>query len=90
MTRTDPYGCLAILWLVERRADFVGISASFENASGDVVAERATDLLAQMARDGMQVPPMFIGHDAPPAPEPSAHLSPPVSAPCRRLWKRGR
>ena len=66
-TRTDPDDCLAILWLVKRGADIVGISTSFGNATIDVVAERTAALVAQMARDGMQVPPVFLGHDAPSA-----------------------
>ncbi|OYW61999.1 MAG: hypothetical protein B7Z31_01915 [Rhodobacterales bacterium 12-65-15] len=66
--RTDPDDCLAILWLVERGADIIGISTSFGNAPGDVVAERTAALVAQMARDGMQVPPVFLGHSAPAGP----------------------
>lgn len=66
-TRTDPDDCLAILWLSERVADIIGISTSFGNAPGDVVADRTAALVAQMARDGMQVPPVFLGHGAPSA-----------------------
>ena len=39
-TRTDPDDCLAILWLAERGVDIIGISTSFGNAPGDVVADR--------------------------------------------------
>ncbi len=77
-TRTDPDDCLAILWLVERGADIVGISTSFGNAPGDVVADRTAALLAQMALDGMPGPPVFRGLGAPTAP--AAPKSPGVTA----------
>lgn len=67
-TRTDPDDCLAILWLVERGTDIVGISTSFGNAPGDVVADRTAALLAHMALDGMTGPPAFRGLGAPTAP----------------------
>lgn len=67
-TRTDPDDCLAILWLVERGADIIGISTSFGNAPGDVVADRTAALVTQLALDGMPVPPVFLGHGAPSAP----------------------
>ena len=38
--RTDPDDCLAILRLVSRGANIVGVSTSFGNANGDVVAGR--------------------------------------------------
>ncbi len=63
--RTDPDDCLAILWLVKSGADIIGISTSFGNAPGDVVAEQTAALLAKMARDGMQGPPVFLGRGAP-------------------------
>jgi purine nucleosidase len=67
-TRTDPDDCLAILWLVGRGADVKGISTSFGNAPGDVVADRTAALVTQMARDGMQVPHVLRGHGAPARP----------------------
>ena len=67
-TRTDPDDCLAILWLVERGADVVGISTSFGNAPGEVVADRTATLMVQMAIEGLPVPPVLLGHGAPVAP----------------------
>ncbi len=67
-SRTDPDDCLAILWLVERGADIIGISTSFGNAPGDVVADRTAALVAQLALDGMPAPPVSLGHGAPAAP----------------------
>lgn len=64
-TRTDPDDCLAILWLVSRGVDIVGLSTSFGNATGDVVADRMAALVAQMAHDGLAVPPVFRGYGAP-------------------------
>ncbi len=66
--RVDPDDCLAIQWLVERSADVVGVSTSFGNAPGDVVAARTAALLAQIALEGLPVPPVFLGHGAPAAP----------------------
>ena len=63
--RTDPDDCLAILWLVARKADIPGISTSFGNASGKVVKERVQVLAAEMARGGLRVPPIFDGHAEP-------------------------
>lgn len=68
-TRTDPDDCLAILWLVERDADIIGISTSFGNAPGDVVADRTAALVGQLALEGLAVPPVFLGHNAPSAPD---------------------
>jgi len=67
-TRTDPDDSLAILWLVERRADIVGISTSFGNAPGDVVTDRTAALLVHMAIDGMPGPPVFRSLGTPTAP----------------------
>ena len=66
-TRTDPDDCLAILWLVEHGAHIIGISTSFGNASGEVVADRTAALLAQVALDGMPAPPVFRGYGTPSA-----------------------
>lgn len=65
--RTDPDDCFAILWLVSRRANIVGISTSFGNASGEVVQERVATLAANMTRGGLNVPPVFYGHARPPS-----------------------
>ncbi|WP_426031987.1 nucleoside hydrolase [Cypionkella sp. TWP1-2-1b2] len=62
--RTDPDDCLAILWLLSHGADIAGLT-SFGNANGDIVADRVAALVAQMALDGMSVPPVFRGHGAP-------------------------
>ncbi len=77
-SRTDPDDCLAILWLVERGADIVGISTSFGNAPGDVVEDRTAALVAQLALDELPIPPVFLGHSAPSAP--GAPKPPGVSA----------
>ncbi len=76
--RTDPDDCLAILWLGSRGVDIVGLSTSFGNATGDVVADRTGALIAQMAGDGREVPPVFRGYGAPR--EPGAALPPGVTA----------
>lgn len=76
--RTDPDDCLAILWLVKRGADIIGISTSFGNAPGDVVAERTAALVANLALEGLPVPPVFLGHGAPA--RPGAPKPPGVSA----------
>ncbi|MBC7737080.1 MAG: nucleoside hydrolase, partial [Candidatus Saccharibacteria bacterium] len=68
--RTDPDDCLAILRLVSRGVNIVGVSTSFGNANGDVVAGRVAALVARMALDGMAVPPVFRGYGAPRAPGP--------------------
>lgn len=77
-TRTDPDDCLAILWLVSRGVDIVGVSTSFGNATGDVVADRTAALVAQMERDDLAVPLVFQGFGAPR--EPGASLPPGVTA----------
>ena len=64
-TRTDPDDCLAILWLVERGVKIVGVSTSFGNAPGNIVADRTAALLAQIRLDGLSVPPVFVGYDKP-------------------------
>lgn len=76
--RTDPDDCLAILWLGSRGIDIVGLSTSFGNATGDVVADRTAALVAEMAGDGREVPPVFLGYGAPR--EPGASLPPGVTA----------
>lgn len=63
--RTDPDDCFAILWLVLRDVDIVGVSTSFGNASGEVVAEQLAALVAKMAQDDLPVPPVFTGYGAP-------------------------
>ncbi len=77
-TRTDPDDCLAILWLVSRGADIVGLSTSFGNAAGDIVADRTAALVAQMVLEGLPVPPVFQGYGAPQ--KPGASLPPGVTA----------
>lgn len=67
--RTDPDDCLAILWLVGREAKIVGISTSFGNASGAVVAERLDTLASTMAQEGLPVPAIYRGHAKPAAPQ---------------------
>lgn len=63
-TRTDPDDCLAILWLVGRGAEIAGISTSFGNTPGDIVADQLASLAAQMKLDGLSDPPIFPGHSA--------------------------
>ena len=46
--RTDPDDCFAIAWLVAGGFDFVGISTSFGNASGDFVEKTVTWLVDLM------------------------------------------
>ncbi|GAB1477472.1 hypothetical protein MASR2M74_00140 [Paracoccaceae bacterium] len=67
--RTDPDDCLAILWMVARGSNIVGISTSFGNASGAVVAERLAALSSMLAQDGLPVPPLFRGYAEPAAPQ---------------------
>ncbi len=62
--RTDPDDCLAILWLLGRGVDVVGISTSFGNAEGAVVVERMAALAAQMRDAGLAVPPVLAGFPA--------------------------
>ncbi len=76
--RTDPDDCFALLWLVLQRADIAGVSTSFGNASGDVVADRLAALSAKMAQDGLPVPPVFRGHGEPR--NPGVPLPPGVTA----------
>ena len=63
--RIDPDDCIAIVWLVSRGADIVGISTSFGNAGGDVVVKTVRKLGAAMALQGLASPPVFTGHSAP-------------------------
>lgn len=63
--RTDPDDCLAILWLLARGVEVVGISTSFGNAEGAVVAERTAALALQMRAGGLAVPPILAGHGEP-------------------------
>ena len=65
--RTDPDDCLAILWLVSQDAGIAGLSTSFGNATGDVVADRIAALMAQITLGGMSAPLVFRGYDARPA-----------------------
>lgn len=76
--RTDPDDCLAILWLASRGVVITGLSTSFGNAPGDVVADRVAGLVAQMAADRLPVPPVFKGYGTPP--DPSAARPPGVAA----------
>lgn len=84
--RTDPDDCLAILWLVSRRADIVGISTSFGNAPGKVVQERAATLVSQLTRSGLPVPPLFHGHARPSSSDP---LQPPGVVALRKALESG-
>jgi inosine-uridine nucleoside N-ribohydrolase len=77
-TRTDPDDCLAILWLVSRGVDIAGLSTSFGNATGDVVVDRTTALVEQMALGGLAVPSVFRGYGAPRTP--GSSLPPGVTA----------
>lgn len=63
--RTDPDDCLAIVWLMLRGADVVGISTSFGNATGDMVADTVVTLVASMVQQGLPPVPVFVGHTAP-------------------------
>jgi len=63
--RIDPDDCFAIVWLVSRRANVVGISTSFGNDAGDVVVDTVRKLGAAMALQGLASPPVFAGHAAP-------------------------
>lgn len=73
--RVDPDDCFAIRWLMSRQFDIVGISTSFGNASGQVVIDRVSALVALMAQDGLAVPPVFKGQSDP------IDLPPPTVAP---------
>ena len=64
-TRTDPDDCLAILWLAELGSLVAGISTSFGNAPGNVVADRTEALVARMKLEGLPVPPVFLGNGEP-------------------------
>ncbi len=63
--RVDPDDCLAILWLVGRGADVVGVSTSFGNASGQVVQDRMAALLDRMQAAGLPLPPVHAGFAGP-------------------------
>lgn len=63
--RTDPDDCFAILWLLARGVEVVGISTSFGNAPGSVVAERMSALAGEMRAAGIAVPPVLEGHGGP-------------------------
>ena len=65
MGRIDPDDCFAIAWLVAQGGDISGVSTSFGNAPGHVVADRLAALFAQLDRDGLSPPPMFVGYGAP-------------------------
>lgn len=64
MGRIDPDDCFAIAWLVAQGVDISGVSTSFGNAPGHVVADRLAALFAQLDRDGLSPPPMFVGSRA--------------------------
>ena len=76
--RADPDDCFAILWLLERGVDVVGISTSFGNADAVVVTERMAALTSQMRAGGLAVPPVHAGHgqavDSRPPAEPAGVL----------------
>lgn len=63
--RTDPDDCFAIVWLVANAANMVGLSTSFGNAPGDVVAQTVQTLENVMIQQGLKPPPVFIGHGGP-------------------------
>lgn len=73
--RTDPDDCFAILWLLARGVKVVGISTSFGNAPGPVVADRMSALAERMQATGIAVPPVLEGYRGP---ERSADLPPGV------------
>ena len=60
--RADPDDCFAIVWLLAQGADVIGISTSFGNAAGDVVAATVTGLAAALAQPSPQV---YTGYVAP-------------------------
>ena len=60
--RADPDDCFAIIWLLAQGADVIGISTSFGNAAGDVVAATVTGLAAALAQPSPQV---YTGYVAP-------------------------
>lgn len=64
-TRTDPDDCFAILWLLARGVEVVGISTSFGNAPGPVVVERMAALAREMQSAGIAVPPVQEGYQGP-------------------------
>jgi purine nucleosidase len=63
--RTDPDDCFAILWLLARDVEVVGISTSFGNAPGPVVVERTAALVERMRATGIAVPPVLEGYGGP-------------------------
>lgn len=63
--RTDPDDCFAILWLLAQGVEVVGISTSFGNAEGTVVADRMAALAERMRAAGIAVPPVLEGYSGP-------------------------
>lgn len=63
--RTDPDDCLAIVWLMMRGGNVIGISTSFGNAAGAVVAQTVNTLADAMVRQGLPLVPLIVGHAAP-------------------------
>lgn len=63
--RTDPDDCFAILWLLARGVQLEGISTSFGNAEGAVVADRTRALADRLQAAGFAVPPVLEGHPGP-------------------------
>ena len=59
--RSDPDDCYAIAWLAAGGFNIIGISTSFGNASGDVVEQTVTSLVALMAENGMTPIPVYRG-----------------------------
>lgn len=73
--RTDPDDCLAIAWLAAQGDEIAGISSSFGNAPGDVVADTAAALARTLAEAGKPVPRPVVGAAVPlgpGAPDPPA------------------
>lgn len=62
---TDPDDCLAIIWLIAKGHNIVGISTSYGNASGDVVERTVEALVDRMRNDGLQPPPVWRGSASP-------------------------
>ncbi len=63
--RTDPDDCFAILWLLAQGVRIEGISTSFGNAEGAVVAARTQELADRLRAAGFAVPPVLEGHTGP-------------------------
>ncbi len=84
--RTDPDDCFAILWLLARGVNVVGLSTSFGNASGKVVQDRVAALVGEMHAAGLAVPPVQEGF---PDPREGAAPEPPAVAGLRAALEAG-